>query len=223
MRDFWESLTLAFLLAIFIRVFFFSIYKIPTSSMAPTLWPGDFVLSSKVSYGFQLPFLSFKIGSKYPKQGDLVVFQWPDKASVPYVKRVVGVAGDHILIKNNKIIVNDKELHLQEIENRWIEFPGMQYMKFFEEEDTRGTHTIMHTKEAAEAKELGPFVVPPGEVFLLGDNREGSDDSRYWGSIPLQMIEGRVLFVWLSLDVNDKWANNFWPKIRAERIFSWLR
>jgi signal peptidase I len=215
MRDFWESVSLAFLLAIFIRVFFFSVYKIPTSSMAPTLWPGDFVLSSKISYGLQLPFSNTKIGLKYPKPGDLVIFQWPDKASVPYVKRVVGVAGDHVLIKDNKIIINDKELGLKEIENKWTGFPGMQFMKFFEEEDSRGTHTIMHTKEAAIAKELGPFVVPPGEVFVLGDNREGSDDSRYWGSIPLQLIEGRVLFIWLSLDANTR--------LRSERIFRWLQ
>jgi signal peptidase I len=223
MRDFWESLTLAFLLAVFIRVFFFSVYKIPTSSMAPTLWPGDFILTSKISYGLQLPFLPYKIGSKYPKQGDLVVFQWSDKTNIPYVKRVIGIAGDHILIKNNKIIVNDTELQLTEIENKWSEFPGMQFMKFYEEEDARGKHTIMHTKEAAETKEFGPFVVPPGEVFVLGDNREGSDDSRYWGSIPLKLIEGRVLFVWLSLDSTGKWAGKYWPRIRTDRIFHWLQ
>lgn len=223
MRDFWESLTLAFLLAVFIRVFFFSVYKIPTSSMAPTLWPGDFILASKISYGLQLPFLSTKVGMKYPKPGDLVVFQFPDKASVPYVKRVIGIAGDHILIKNNRIIVNDKELELKEIASQWNDFPGMQFMKFYEEEDVRGAHTIMHTKEASSAKELGPFVVPPGEVFVLGDNREGSDDSRYWGSIPIQNIEGQVLFVWLSLDANEKWAGARIPKLRSERIFQWLK
>jgi signal peptidase I len=223
MRDFWESLSLAFLLAVFFRVFLFSVYKIPTNSMAPTLWAGDFILTSKISYGIQLPFLPWKLGQKYPKPGDVIVFQWPDKINIPYVKRVLAIAGDHILIKENKVFVNEKELVQKEVENRWVGISDLHLMSFFEEEDAKGTHPIMHSKNMTITNEIGPFIVPPGEVFVLGDNRDGSDDSRYFGLIPLRMIEGKVQFIWLSFDSNENWAEKSWSHLRLERTFNWLK
>lgn len=222
-RDFWESLSLAVILALLIRLFFLSVYKIPSSSMAPTLWPGDFILASKVAYGVQLPFTNIRLAAKEPTRGDLIAFQWTDKAGTTYVKRVVGVAGDHILIKGSRLFVNEQELKLEEIENKWSQFPGMEYMRFYEEYDGNGKHTIMHTKELVAGSDLGPFVVPPGEVFVLGDNREASDDSRYWGMVPVANIEAKVLWIWLSIEVHEAKAKRWIPRLRTERMFQWLQ
>lgn len=232
MRDFWESLILAFLLAVFGRVFFLSVYKIPSSSMAPTLWPGDYILGSKFAYGVKVPFINTKLNAHAPERGDLVIFEYPDKKDVTFVKRVMGLPGDHIILKGNQLFINEVPFALQEVKEsdiigHWSDYPGKEYLKLYSETGMGFSHFVMHpTEEFSDPKaihELGPFVVPPGEVFVLGDNRESSDDSRYWGTIPIQLIEGKVFFVWLSFDFNNKWAGNRLPSIRTERFLKFVQ
>ncbi len=224
-RDFWEVLVLSIVLALIVKFTLVSVYKIPTSSMAPTLWPGDFILVSKVKYGLKLPFIANKIELNLPQRGDVVSFEYPGKLGTTFIKRIIGLPGDHIDIRGQDIFINDIKIKLTEvnsdsIKGSWAKYPGNEYLKIYNELLDNKTHFIVHTNENKKADStLGPFVVPPNEYFVLGDNRESSDDSRYWGTIPFSLIEGKVIYIWLSLDHNNRWAGNKLPSIRKARTF----
>lgn len=214
--DLFESVLIALLLALFIRTFFISAYKIPTSAMAPTLRSGDFVLANKVPFGFKIPFTQIRWGGRAPERGELIIFHYPNKPNVSYLKRVVGISGDHIEIKNKQVFVNESLLG-QTAENPDLVkgIPGADYLKVFSEDNGISKYLVMYS-DAADAQNLGPFVVPPNEIFVIGDNRDASDDSRYWGTVPISNVEARAEFIWLSLDWS---ASNKSPTLRADRLF----
>jgi signal peptidase I len=224
LREYVESLLVAIVVAVFLRVFVVSAYKIPTSSMMPSLMAGDFVFAYKLPYGVPVPFTAEKIGVEFPKHGDVVVFRLPGNESVNYVKRVVGLPGERIEIKNKKLFINDVESQYQPIASEQFaklkihNFPGQEYYVVAQESFQKSTHFVMNRQDD-EADFYGPIVVQPGHIFVLGDNRDSSDDSRYWGQVPVKNLEGRVLVIWMSLDWLERWANDRLPSVRWDRIF----
>lgn len=223
-REYTESLLIAVVVALILRFFIISAYKIPTGSMVPTLKVGDFIFAYKSSYGVPIPFTSgSKWGSRLPERGEVVVFRYPGNESVNYVKRVVGLPGDRIAIKNKKLIINDDEARYSELPEAVIaDLPGREYYMPFQESFQGASHLVIWSR-ADEADFFGPIVVPPGHVFVLGDNRDSSDDSRYWGAVPVQNLEGQVGMVWMSFDWLNRWGDERYPSVRWERVFKSVR
>lgn len=191
LREFTEAIVAAVIVAAILRFFVVSVYRVPTESMMPTLIPGDFVVAWKTSYGVPVPFTSLRIGEKLPSRGDVVIFEGPEDAL--YIKRVVGVPGDRIEIRNGRLSVNDLSSAIPKSqEGEW---------EIFEEKAGASTHRVMKRVRENEADFLAPQIVPPGHVFLLGDLRSDSFDSRQWGPISVQTIVGRASFIGLSVRI----------------------
>lgn len=220
-REYSESLLVAVILALVLRFFVISAYKIPTGSMVPTLKVGDLIFAYRLPYGFPIPFSGGeRWSSKLPQRGDVVVFRYPGNESVNYVKRVVGLPGDRIEIRNKHLFVNDREAGYKALPSDVIkDLPGGEDYDVFQESLEDSTHSVIINK-ADETDFFGPVVVPPGHFFVLGDNRDSSDDSRYWGTVPLKNLEGKVVMVWMSLDWMHRWADDRLPSVRWERVFT---
>lgn len=219
-KDYVLTLALAVVAALFVRTQLFTAYKVPTGSMQPALKPGDFIFSSRVAYGFRNPFGHGRWGESLPLRGDLVVFQYPHQPDVTYVKRIVALPGDRIQLKAGRVVINNEPFGYSPAGHS-DGSPNPDLFEILTEKAPEGVWDVI-VQKGAPGRDFGPIVVPPGEVFLLGDNRDASDDSRYWGTVPLSQIQGKALFIWLSLDYQNKWADNRWPQIRWERMFHGL-
>ena len=181
LREYIEAFAIAILLALFIRTFIIQAFKIPSGSMLPTLQIGDHLLVSKFIYGIKLPFSGkILVPLKSPKHGDVVVFKYPEDKSIDYIKRVIGIPGDTIAIKNKKVFINDKP----------IDDPHAFYM----------TRSILRSNESPRDN-LRPITIPPGKVFVMGDNRDNSHDSRFWGFVDEQDILGKAFIIYWSWDI----------------------
>lgn len=218
-REYMESLAIAIVLALIIRFFVFTAYKIPTASMFPTLQVGDFVFAYKLPYGFRFPFIEDKwFASKTPDRGDVVVFRYSNSEGVSFIKRVVGVPGDRIEIRKKRLLINSElaqysqDPHVQTSE-------GNPFLIL--NESILGSQRSVMISTADSRESFGPEVVPPGFVFVMGDNRDSSDDSRYWGMIPLKNIDGKILTIWLSLDWQSQPGEI--PQIRWNRLLATVR
>lgn len=224
LREYTESLVVAVVLALLLRFFVISAYKIPTSSMAPTLKVGDFIFAYKLPYGIPIPFSGGdRWASELPERGDVVVFRYPGNETVSYVKRVVGLPGDTVVIRNKKLLINEVEAEYQLLSDDVIsDLPGHEYYRPYREAFDGSSHFVIKN-EADEADFFGPVVVPPGHIFVLGDNRDSSDDSRYWGTVPVRNLEGRVVMIWMSFDWLNRWGNERYPSVRWDRVFSAVR
>lgn len=224
-KDYAESILVAVFLAFIVRTFIFTGYKVPTSSMSPTLVAGDFIFSNRMPYGIKLPFTENKIFRKSPGRGEVVVFTYADQPRVQYVKRVIGLPGDKIEIKEGRLEVNGEPYKYEEInpnldtETFTDEIKSPEFGDFFEIKKEKGPNSewFLTLQKGFDKTNYGPIVVPPNELFLLGDNRDSSDDSRYWGTVPINRVEGRVVLVWLSLDWKNRLAGSL-PKIRWHRV-----
>ncbi|MEN0058194.1 MAG: signal peptidase I [Bdellovibrio sp.] len=222
-REYFTTLVLATVCALFVRNYLVTAYRVPTGSMQPTLKPGDFIFSSRISYGVSIPFSPKKWAVSLPERGDVVVFSYPDQPTITYVKRVVGLPGDRIQILKGRLWVNEEALQYEKVaaEEEARDNPSPELFDIYREvgiESGRPWRVIFQKRP--EEKDFGPLVVPPGEVFLLGDNRDASDDSRYWGTVPVGQLEGRVRWIWLSLDWQNRWGGERYPSLRWERVFS---
>jgi signal peptidase I len=204
--EYARSLFPVFLIVLIIRSFLFEPFKIPSGSMLPTLKIGDFIFVNKFSYGVRLPvFWDHKIiETGEPKRGDVAVFRYPVNPNVNFIKRVVGVPGDHISYINKRLYINGKELPK--------EFRGSVY-----EPDLKGqinkkvekystkingiSHDIYNFPWRPETS-FKDVVVPKGEYFMMGDDRDDSEDSRYWGFVPEKNLVGKASMVWWSWDSN---------------------
>lgn len=224
-REYIESLIVAILLALALRFFVVTAYKIPSSSMAPTLVIGDFIFAYRPAYGISVPFFEgLRLGEAIPERGEVVVFRAPGQESVRFVKRVVGLPGDRIEIKNGALWINEKMASYQlltevasspelETSARW---------RSRRESLGENSHLVMDRVED-DAAVFGPVVVPPQHVFVLGDNRSDSEDSRYWGSVPAKNLEGRVFLIWMSFDWSALPKGERLPSIRGSRIGTIVR
>ncbi len=172
-RDWIESIIVAFLLAMVIRTFVIQAFKIPTGSMRPTLLEGDLILVNKFIYGAKVPFTSLGLpGVRQPKRGDVVVFIYPEDHKKDFIKRLVGLSGETAEIKNGTIYIDDKPLLDPLFSQRYYY--------------NRGDFS-------SEGQKL---VVPKDNFFVLGDNSASSRDSRYWGFVPKQNILGKALLIY---------------------------
>jgi signal peptidase I len=243
----WLYENLKVLLPLLVLVFafrsvVFEPYRIPSGSMIPTLYIGDFILVNKFAYGWKVPFsewcdkggtLSWCEGPIYfgdqevPERGDIVVFRYPVRRpgdeAINYIKRVVGLPGDKIDIRDRVLYLNDQPVERVELEDEAFIKETMEDLKIhyrtetlqiFEEKiplrEGSGTrdHLIMHdfASDFLSTWEAGPFVVPERSLFVMGDNREYSSDSRRWGIVPFEDVKGQAVMIWFSFV--PPWSEN---------------
>ena len=189
-RENIEALVIAIILALFIRAFVVQAFKIPSGSMENTLLIGDYILVNKFIYGVKFPFTDMTVlPIKDPKPGDIVVFKFPGDPSKDYIKRVVGVSGDRIDIRNKKVYVNDK---LQE--NVFAKFT----------DDRIFSDASMIPENLLKRDNLGPLKVPENKLFVMGDNRDSSNDSRFWGFVDKSAVKGRAFIIYWSWNKDKK-------------------
>lgn len=199
----------------FLRSFLYEPFKIPSSSMVPTLVVGDLILVNKFTYGIRLPIINKKIiDINNPQRGDVMVFKYPKDTALDYIKRVVGVPGDKIVYKNKRLTVNGKKISYQPLPD-YLDEEHLSYSKQYTEDLTGVAHRILNDERAPSfvqnpdvfpQHELCTYdiegfacTVPQGQYFMMGDNRDNSLDSRYWGFVPDQNIVGKAFFVWMNL------------------------
>ena len=200
-QEYIEVIIIAILIAVVIRAFVVQAYKIPSQSMVPTLLVGDHLLVCKFLYGVKIPVLRrtiIPVGQ--PKRGDIVVFEYPMDRSKDYIKRVIGVEGDKIEIKNKQLFINDRL------------YP-----------DDHAVHSDPNFYPAVvqPRDNYGPVVVPEGALFVMGDNRDASYDSRYWGFVEQKDLEGKALVIYWSW--NSENAKNLLEKVRWTRLGTIIR
>lgn len=223
----FKSILFAIFLALIFRSSIASPYKIPSGSMIPSLKIGDFIFVSKLSYGLKIPFTNKNIiNFSKPKRGEVIVFIEPREQKVDYIKRVVGIPGDKIELKNDKLYINDKLAERKEIKETsqylydYPALPVRDAATVYNENIDGKDHVMMEFSRIAE--NFGPVYVPPGHLFMMGDNRDNSGDSRVWGYLPIRNVRGRALFIWLSLDSVNPWirfSDDFViPSIRFGRL-----
>ena len=189
---------------LFIRTFIFEPFRIPSGSMVPTLLIGDHVVVWKFSYGIWLPFVGKElVDLGDPERGDIIVFKYPRDPSMNYIKRVVGIPGDHLRVENNRIFLNGVEQTTEKLgaftftDDTCEKTPERHYV-----ENLGGVqHSILTSMGLG-----GPLadheeeIVPPDHVFVMGDNRDNSQDSRDWGFVAYDQIKGKAHIIWLSWD-----------------------
>jgi signal peptidase I len=211
----WTAGLFPVILFIFIlRSFLFEPFKIPSGSMIPTLWIGDLILVNKFHYGFRLPVANIKITQGTPvARGDVMVFRFPPRPSADYIKRVVGIPGDEVAYLNKKLTINGQVVPTDSVPEFFDE-SVMRYFKQYQEKLGDKTHNLLVDDERPAFipgaddfpfKEQCKYTVegvtckvPPGHYFMMGDNRDNSLDSRYWGFVPDANIVGKAVFVWMN-------------------------
>ncbi|MGB9762255.1 MAG: signal peptidase I [Caldimicrobium sp.] len=175
-----KSIVIALILALFIRTFIVQAYKIPSGSMIPTLLVGDYLLVNKLSFGIRNPIKDdFLYRWGLPHRQEIVVFTYPEDKKLDFIKRVIGLPGDTVEIINKKVFVNGRPL-------------SEPYVQF--------TDNTVYPKEISPRDNFGPVKVPPGHIFVLGDNRDQSYDSRFWGFVPIHSLKGKALIIYFSWD-----------------------
>jgi signal peptidase I len=182
-REYVEAIIVAVLLALFVRTFVVQAFKIPSGSMLPTLQIGDHLLVNKFSYGVKLPVMGTTLYSRPgPARGDVVVFRFPRDRSLDYIKRVVAICGDSIEITDKQVFLNGKQ-----VENTHAHFTSLDVMR----------------AAGGPRDNFGPVTVPDGKIFVMGDNRDNSYDSRFWGFVDLQDVRGKAMIIYWSWDVEQ--------------------
>lgn len=190
-KEYVESIIIAILIALFIRTFIVCAYKIPSGSMKPTLLIGDHILVNKFVYGVKIPLLRRTVVPyREPQRGEIVVFIFPEDRSKDFIKRVIGISGDKVEIRNKKIFINDKEY-----------------------EDGHGifSDSLIIPKSMQPRDNFGPVTVPEKSIFVMGDNRDESLDSRFWGFVNLKDVEGKAFIIYWSWNRDER--NLRWDRL----------
>lgn len=204
------------LAVLIIRSFIAQPYRVPSSSLAPTILPGDFIAVKQYEYGLRLPVLNTKIVNIHePKHGQIFLFRNPLDPNITFVKRVVGVPGDHIEYKNKVLYINGVEAKQKLLEpTHYIDENGIYYTENRMEEDLDGVkHSIFVQPEGGETQDVD-VVVPAGHYFAMGDNRDNSGDSRYFGFVPEENLIGQAFLIFMSWDSGASGLE----KVRWQRI-----
>ncbi len=222
-RELVRALVICFVAVIFVRSFVFELFKIPSSSMVPTLRIGDHIVVSKFNYGLTFPFTAWEfVNWGTPKRGDVIVFIYPKDESLYYIKRVIGLPGDKIDFKGKELSVNGqivpKEIVSDENEVRSVlgaddAAPGQLYRETID----GVSHYVKYSNSSAFDYSKNPesYQVQADQFFVMGDNRDDSYDSRSWGNVPRHNVRGQAQLIWISLDRNAGWSSS--DKVRWNR------
>ncbi|NUR52897.1 MAG: signal peptidase I [Acidobacteria bacterium] len=223
LREYFESIVIAVILALFVRTWVVQAFKIPTGSMENNLLIGDHLLVNKFVFGpTPLAIGRTVLPVREPRRGDVVVFKYPDEPERDFIKRVIGLPGETLELRNKKVFVNG-----QPIDEPYVHFltpPSSDYQEV----------TSFDVRER-----YGPVTVPPGQYFVMGDNRDNSQDSRYWGFLPRGYIKGKAALIYWSYEsgredyLDEGWGAtikrlgsvvaHFFTKTRWERLFNQIR
>ncbi len=247
-RDIVEAITVALVIALLLRFFVIEAFFIPSPSMVPTLFRGDFIFVNKFIYGLRIPFTKKRIfQGRIPKRGEIIVFMFPHEQAPPihkehkgkdFIKRVIGLPGDKIHMGDYKetlpdgtevtiegqVFVNGqpiKKVKLQDSDNL-RDFSGPA--EIYQEQIGSIKHLIQQLKYRSFSNKNFPnpreeslITVPENSLFVMGDNRDNSSDSRAWGFVSLENLKGKALFIWMSLDLSEDYLFWYIPKIRGIR------
>jgi len=225
-REYAESIFIAVAIACVLRAFVVEAFQIPSGSMIPTLEVGDHIFVSKFAYGFSIPFTNKKIFEwRDPARGDVIVFKYPRDLNTDYIKRVVGLPGDLVEVKHSEVYVNG---HLMPRERlgpyKYAESEGdVRDCELWQEHLSDDPHLLIQENRGQgpgggrEDRDLPATRIPPHAVFVMGDNRDNSYDSRFWGTVDLDLIKGKALIIWWSRAQAP--SKGFFDSIRWQRIF----
>ncbi len=193
--EFFSGLFWVLFIVWFARSFLYEPFKIPSGSMEPTLQAGDFILTNKFTYGFRLPVTHQKIFSvSEVKHGDIIVFRYPKNEKINYIKRVIGLPGDKVRFDSGRVWINGKEQPIEAIAEK-------KNLQIYRESLVNMTHQLQFEKDTSLRVNLAAeFIVPEHHYFVLGDNRDHSQDSRFWGFVPEKNLVGKALFIWMNSD-----------------------
>lgn len=219
--DYARSLFPVFLIVLILRSFIVEPFRIPSASMMPTLLRGDFILVNKYDYGIRLPVLNTKVfGNGRPQRGDVIVFRYPEDPAVPFIKRVVGVPGDRLQYRDKNLIINGAsiELDLKGIYHSGGVGSRENGSYLMEEQLDDQKHEVLINPLQLSSVEVDR-VIPDGHYFVLGDNRDNSRDSRYWGLVPDENLVGRAFYIWMNWS-SDSFLNLASWDVDWERIGS---
>ncbi len=223
----------AILIAVLIRTFLFEPFKIPSGSMYPTLYVGDYLFVSKYTYGyskhslpFSMPLFEGRIWEDAPQRGDVVVFKFPQDNKTDFIKRVIGLPGDKIKMEDGRLYINGKMVEREEIENFVLRDDfgnGERFHQYIETLPNGKKHKILELSDYEKNDNVPEVVVPQDSYFVMGDNRDRSDDSRVSvGFVPAENLVGKARFLFFSHNSDDAWYQPwYWPrKIRWSRLFN---
>ncbi len=225
-RQFFLRLLLAMLWGVLVAGNCSERFKIPSGSSIPTLQVGDKVVVANYAYGLRLPFVDTPIGMRSPERGDVITFIYPREPSKSFAKRVVAIAGDHVAVKNNVLIINGKEVAREKLDGECGFDDYEERMKTWEHKkciayrEHLGRHVFEsidavddYNKDFPGAGDPADYVVPPASVFVVGDNRNNSHDSRFWGPVPLKNVTGEVRSVLWSRGPNGWRKDRFGKRV----------
>jgi signal peptidase I len=237
-----RTVVYAVVIAIVVRTVAFEPFNIPSGSMVPTLLVGDYLFVSKYSYGYSryslplgLPLFSGRILARQPQRGDVIVFKLPRDNSTDYIKRLVGLPGDRIQVKESVLYINDVAVKREPmpdyvyLDERGVEHRELQYIETLPDNDGRPgmRHRIIQFPEERQVDNTDVYTVPPGQYFMMGDHRDDSLDSRFptshgVGFVPFENLEGKAQFIFFSTNGAARlWEFWKWPfAIRYDRLFN---
>ena len=196
-RDYVEAIAWAVVITLVLRTFVIQAFRIPSESIADTLLVGDFLFGNKLEYGPKIPFTHLRLpGLRSPVRGDVIVFQWPEDPSKDFIKRCIATGGQTLEVKHKEVYVDG----VRQVE---------PYVKH--------TSTVEDPAGYTPRDNYMPPTVAPGELFMMGDNRDNSNDSRFWGTVPMDLVKGRALFIYFSTAGTAWWNGLF--HIRWDRMF----
>jgi signal peptidase I len=231
--DTGKQLAIAIIIVMFLRSSIIEPYKIPSGSMIPTLFIGDHIFVNKFSYGFKVPFTEFFLErpiyvtkQQLPDRGDVIVFRYPRDETINYIKRVVGLPGDRVAIREKVLYINEKPVEVVALKDPSLE-AGMEtdddrrVLTLFTEKLEGAEHPVLYNMNSLLNSDYGPIEVPEGKILAFGDNRDKSSDSRIWGFVPMENIKGKAMFVWLNFAF--LMDNEFRFQFRPERIGTIIR
>lgn len=189
-----------------IRSFLITPFLVPTGSLEPTILTHEFIFVNQYAYGLRLPVVNTKIiRIGEPKLGDIAVFRFPGNPKVDFVKRVIGLPGDHIIYKNKTLFINEKKMPQTLIDKNTVDKGENNIPVQLKQEDLNGIKHLIYINSENTKDIPYDFTVPKDYYFMMGDNRDGSLDSRYWGFVPEENLIGKAFMIWLSWDSQKHW------------------
>jgi len=195
-RDYVEAIAWAVVITLALRTFVIQAFRIPSESMCDTLLVGDFLFVSKLDYGPKVPFTHLRLpGLHAPRRGEVIVFQWPEDPSKDFIKRCIATGGQTVEVRHKQVFVDG----VPQVE---------PYVKHSSTSEDPAGYTPRDNYQ--------PPTVAPGELFMMGDNRDNSNDSRFWGTVPMDLVKGRALFIYFSTAGTAWWNGLF--HVRFDRL-----